>query len=77
MTTLFPRSPSSLPTCRYPTSYPHARRWDTDLRPFTESVKLLAGMDGPFKRLEAMPHLNHLQHDLDRELLDGDLRYRL
>ena len=77
MITVFPRSPPSLLTCRYPTSYPHTRRWDTDLLPFTESVKLLAGTGGPFERLEAMPHLNHLQHDLDRELYRLDRLYAL
>ncbi len=65
-------------TCRYPhrsqaANYTHTRRWETGLRLFTESVKLLAGTGGPFERLEVMLHLDHIQHDLDRELLDSDL----
>ncbi|MBP3388836.1 MAG: hypothetical protein J6K98_03065, partial [Clostridia bacterium] len=43
-------------TCRYDhrsqaTNYTHTRRWDTGLKLFTESVKVLAGEGGPFEKL--------------------------
>ena len=65
-------------TCRYDhrsqaTNYTHTRRWDTGLKLFTESVKVLAGEGGPFENLQVMIHLDHIQHDLDTTLLEGDL----
>ena len=65
-------------TCRYDhrsqaTNYTHTRRWDTGLKLFTESVKVLAGEGGPFEKLDVMIHLDHIQHDLDTVLLEGDL----
>ena len=65
-------------TCRYDhrsqaTNYTHTRRWDTGLKLFTESVKVLAGEGGPFEKLNVMIHLDHIQHDLDTVLLEGDL----
>ena len=65
-------------TCRYDhrsqaTNYTHTRRWDTGLKLFTESVKVLAAEDGPFANLDVMIHLDHIQHDLDTALLEGDL----
>lgn len=65
-------------TCRYDhrsqsVNYTHTRRWDTGLRLFTEDIKVLAGKGGPFEHLQVMIHLDHIQHDLDRELLEGDL----
>ncbi len=65
-------------TCRYDhrsqaTNYTMTRRWDTGLKLFTESVKVLAGEGGPFEKLDVMIHLDHIQHDADTALLAGDL----
>ncbi len=65
-------------TCRYPhrsqaPNYTHTRRADTGLKLFTESVKVLAENGGPFSNLQVLIHLDHIQPDLDAELLSGDL----
>ena len=65
-------------TCRYDhrsqaTNYTMTRRWDTGLKLFTESVKVLAGEGGPVEKLDVMIHLDHIQHDADTALLAGDL----
>jgi len=66
-------------TCLYPhrsqaVNYTHTKRWDTGLRLFTEDIKILCENGGPFEKLDVMIHLDHIQHDLDIVLLDGDLR---
>ena len=38
-----------------------------------QGVRTLAEADGPFAHLQVMIHLDHIQHDLDKELLEGDL----
>ncbi len=65
-------------TCRYDhrsqaTNYTQTRCPDTGLRLFTEDIKVLAGQGGPFEKLNVMIHLDHIQHDLDEQLLAGDL----
>lgn len=65
-------------TCRYAhrsqsVNYTHTRRWDTGLKLFTNDIKTLAEDGGPFEHLQVMIHLDHIQHDLDKELLEGDL----
>jgi fructose/tagatose bisphosphate aldolase len=53
--------------------YTHTRNWRTGLDLFTADVEVLAGPKGTFKDLDVMIHLDHIQHDLDQELLSGDL----
>ncbi|MDR1705044.1 MAG: class II fructose-bisphosphate aldolase [Clostridiales bacterium] len=65
-------------TCRYEhrsqaSFYTHTRRWDTGLKLFTNDIKALCEDGGPFERLDVMIHLDHLQHDLDMELLESAL----
>jgi fructose-bisphosphate aldolase class II len=65
-------------TCRYPhrsqaVNYTHTKRWDTGLKLFTESIKILCENGGPFEKLDVMIHLDHIRHDLDKALLEGDL----
>jgi fructose/tagatose bisphosphate aldolase len=65
-------------TCRYEhrsqaSFYTHTRRWDTGLKLFTNDLKALCEDGGPFENLDVMIHLDHLQHDLDQELLDSPL----
>ena len=50
-------------------NYTHTKRWDTGLKLFTESIKILCENGGPFENLDVMIHLDHIQHDLDAELL--------
>jgi len=65
-------------TCLYPhrsqaVNYTHTKRWDTGLKLFTGDIKILCENGGPFEKLDVMIHLDHIQHDLDSVLLDGDL----
>ncbi len=65
-------------TCRYEhrsqaPNYTHTRRWDIGLKLFTRDAQTLCEPGGPFDDLNVMLHLDHLQHDLDAELLSGDL----
>ena len=65
-------------TCLYPhrsqaVNYTHTKRWDTGIKLFTDSVKILCENGGPFENLDVMIHLDHIQHDLDIGLLSGDL----
>ncbi len=53
--------------------YTHTRRWDTGLKLFTSDVSILAEDDETFKDLHVMLHLDHVQHDVDKELLEWDL----
>jgi len=55
-------------------NYTHTKRWDTGLKLFTEEIKILCENGGPFESLDVMIHLDHIQHDLDYELLEWDLR---
>jgi hypothetical protein len=53
--------------------YTHTRRWDIGLRLFVAEIRVLTAPGAPFEQLRVMIHLDHAQHDRDRELLDGDL----
>jgi len=53
--------------------YTHTRRWDIGLRLFVADIRVLTAPGAPFAPLRVMIHLDHTQHDRDRELLDGDL----
>ena len=54
-------------------NYTHTRRWDTGLRLFRADAGVLADPDGPFPDVDVLLHLDHVQHDLDAELLEWDL----
>jgi fructose/tagatose bisphosphate aldolase len=65
-------------TCNYShrsqaPNYTATRRCDTGLKLFTNDIKTLAEDNGPFKDLNVMMHLDHIQYDSDIELLNGDL----
>ena len=53
--------------------YTHSRRWETGLRLFLADLNVLAGPGGPYENLRVLVHLDHVQYDDDRELLDWDL----
>ncbi len=65
-------------TCQYKhrsqaAFYTHTRRWNTGLKLFTNDIKALCEDGSPFERLDVMIHLDHLQYDLDKNLLDSPL----
>lgn len=66
-------------TNRYPSrtqtaNYTRTRRWDIGLRLLLSNLHVLTAPGSPFERLRVMVHLDHIQHDLDEELLAWDMR---
>lgn len=55
------------------TFYTHTRNWEVGLRLFMADLAVLAGPGSPFAKIKVMMHLDHIQHDLDRELLAWDM----
>jgi fructose/tagatose bisphosphate aldolase len=53
--------------------YTHTRRWDIGLRLFMADLQVLTRDDSPYANVDVMVHLDHTQHDRDRELLEWDL----
>lgn len=53
--------------------YTHTRQWDIGLKLFLADLKVLTGEGSPFEHLRVMVHLDHVQFDDDRELLDWDM----
>jgi fructose/tagatose bisphosphate aldolase len=65
-------------TCRYShrpqaVYYTHSRRWDIGMKLFYSDLRILTEKGGPYENLRVMVHLDHVQHDDDRELLEWDL----
>lgn len=54
-------------------NYTHTRRWDLGLKLFRADAEALAGPGSPFPNVDLLLHLDHVQHDLDAELLGRDL----
>jgi len=55
-------------------NYTHTRNWEVGLRLFIEELKVLTSDCSPYKDLRVMLHLDHIQHDIDSELLDWDMK---
>jgi fructose/tagatose bisphosphate aldolase len=55
------------------TRYTHTRQWDVGLRLLLADLEVLTSPSSPFGNLDVMVHLDHIQPDLDRELLDWDM----
>lgn len=65
-------------TCNYEqrtqaSNYTHTRRWDVGLKMFLEDLHILTEQGGPYADLQVMVHLDHVQFDLDSELLAWDM----
>ena len=54
-------------------NYTHSRDWKTGLKLFLGDIEALAGKGGLYNDVAAMIHLDHVQCDLDKELLESDL----
>ena len=53
--------------------YTHTRRWEIGLKLFMADLKVLTDPGSPFQNLKVMAHLDHVQHNLDHELLGWDM----
>ena len=65
-------------TCQYDhrtqaAYYTHTRRWDIGLKLFLKDIEILTGKGTPYEKLRVMIHLDHVQYDTDRELLNWDM----
>jgi len=54
--------------------YTHTRQWDVGLRLFLADLKVLTSYDSPFANLKVMIHLDHIQWDEDKELLEWGMQ---
>ena len=54
--------------------YTHTRQWDIGLRLFLADLVVLTGKGSPFEKLNVMIHLDHIQWDNDRPLLEWDMK---
>jgi len=54
--------------------YTHARLWDLGLKLFLSDLNILASKESPYANLKVMVHLDHIQWDEDKELLNWDLQ---
>ena len=55
-------------------NYTHTGNWEVGLRLFIEELKVLTSDCSPYKDLRVMLHLDHIQHDIDHELLGWDMK---
>ncbi len=65
-------------TCRYPARpqsvyYSHSRNWELGLRLFMADLQVLTAIESPYANLRVMVHLDHVQWDLDQELLNWNM----
>jgi fructose/tagatose bisphosphate aldolase len=54
--------------------YTHTRSWEIGLRLFLADIKVLTDKCSPFEKLNVMIHLDHVQWDIDKSLLDWDMK---
>ena len=53
--------------------YTHTRRWDVGLRLFLADLGVLTAPGAPYEKLRVLVHLDHIQFDLDADLLNWDM----
>jgi len=53
--------------------YTSTRQWEIGLRLFMADLGVLTGKGSPFEQLNVMVHLDHVQWDLDQDLLEWDM----
>ena len=54
-------------------NYTHTRQWQVGLELFLADLQVLTSKESPFADLNVMIHLDHIQWDNDRELLNWDM----
>jgi fructose/tagatose bisphosphate aldolase len=66
VTNLYPHRSQSV-------NFTHTRQWDIGLKLFMANIAVLTSPGSPFENINVLVHLDHIQHDLDRELLAWDM----
>lgn len=54
-------------------NYTHTKKWEIGLKLFMSDIEILTGPDSPYRDLNVMVHLDHIQHDVDQPLLKWDM----
>ena len=54
-------------------AYSHTGRWDIGLKLFLSDLRILTEPSSPYGALRILVHLDHIQPDADRDLLEWDL----
>lgn len=54
--------------------YTHTRKWDIGLRLFLSEISILTSPESPYGKLKVMVHLDHIQWDDDKELLEWSMK---
>ena len=54
--------------------YTQTRKWDIGLRLFLSDLSILTSTESPYEKLKVMVHLDHVQWDDDKELLDWSMK---
>jgi len=54
--------------------YTQTRKWDIGLRLFLSDLAILTSSESPFGKLKVMIHLDHIQWDDDKELLEWSMK---
>ncbi len=53
--------------------YSHTRQWDIGMQLFLQELEVLTSAKSPYAGLKVMVHLDHIQWDDDKELLEWDM----
>lgn len=53
--------------------YTHTRKWNVGLRLFLADLAVLTSEESPYGKLKVLIHLDHVQWDDDKELLEWDM----
>jgi len=53
--------------------YTHTKRWDVGLRLFLSELDVLTSEESPYGKLKVLIHLDHIQWNDDKELLEWDM----
>ena len=53
--------------------YTHTRQWEIGLKLFLADLNVLTSKGSPFEKLNVMVHLDHVQWDSDKHLLEWDM----
>ena len=55
-------------------NYTFTHNWEVGINLFIEDLKVLTSSYSPYKDLRVMLHLDHIQHDVDTDLLNWDMK---
>ncbi len=53
--------------------YTNTKKWDIGLMLFLKNLEVLTSQDSPYRNIRVMIHLDHIQWDWDRQLLNWDM----